>query len=283
MEAAKQKVNFDRVLDFREDLRAIEGRTWALRAIAEEWVRINPKKGREALEFATREAMGIQNGDVRDIELKAIAEAWAAIDEVRALETGRAIQEPFLRSIFLAGLAPGLQEKEKAGELLRESWELMETISPGPLKIQAAARISAAAAGALPQEKAQWAEKARGKAKELKDPLRQGSALQELASSWAGRDWEQAERFAKEIPADQAEARAFALIRIGAGGSIPPEKATGVLRSAIEEAGRIQDRFLAQKATAQALLKLAVQTPGEAKKYLPQSPTRSCAPKWRSC
>ena len=130
-------MNFDAVLDLRDDLRAIEGRTWALRAIAEEWWQANPKKGREALESATREAYGIPNEDVRDIELKAIAEAWAVIDETKALETGRAIQDPFLKSVSLAGLASGLKEKEKAGGLLREAWKLMETISPAPLKIQA--------------------------------------------------------------------------------------------------------------------------------------------------
>jgi hypothetical protein len=144
----------------------------------------------------------------------------------------------------------------------------METIPPSPLKIQACAKISAAAAGAFPQEKAKWAEKARGKALELKDPLMQGFALQECASAWADSDWEQAERFAREIPGDQAEGRAFALIRVGAGGSIPPDKAAGLLRSAIDEAGRIQDGFLAQKATTLALLKMSLPNPHETRKYL---------------
>ena len=269
-EAVKQKVNFDAVLDLRDDLKAIEGRTWALRAIAEEWREANPQKGREALESATREAYGIQNGDVRDIELKAMAEAWAGIDEAKALETGRAIQDPFLRSVFLAGLASGLKEREKAGELLRESWKLMETISIVPLKIQAFARISGAAGGCLPREKGEWADKARGQMKDLKDPLLRVFALQELVGAWAPRDWEQAERFAQEIPADQAEARAFALIRIGGGGNVPLEKAAAVFQKAIGEADRIQDAFLAQKAMTQALLKLAGQAPNEARKYLPR-------------
>jgi hypothetical protein len=270
VEAARQKVNFDAVLDLRDDLRAIEGRTWALRAIAEEWWQANPKKGREALEFATRAAYGIPNGDVRDIELKALAEAWAAIDETKALETGRAIEDPFLRSVSLAGLALKLKGKERAGELLRESWQLMETISIAPLKIQAFARISAAAAGCIPREKTEWAEKAQSKVKELKDPLLQGFALQELVSAWAPRDWEQAERFAREIPAEQAEVRAFALIRIGMGGNIPRKKAAELLLKAIAEADRIQDGFQAQKAMTQALLRMAVQAPEQAKRYLPR-------------
>ncbi len=269
VEAARQKVNFDAVLDLREDLRAIEGRTWALRAIAEEWWRVNPKKGREALEFATREAHGIPNGDVRDIELKAMAEAWAAIDGAKARETGRAIEDPFLRSVFLAGIALEHKEDEKAGELLREAWKSMATITPAPLKIQAFARISAAAAGCLPREKGEWAEKARSEARELKDPLLQGFALQELVFAWAPRDWEQAERFAREIPAEQAEARAFALIRIGGGGNIPPGKAAAIFQKAIGESDRIQDAFQAQKARTQALLKMAVQAPEQAKRYLP--------------
>ena len=270
VEAARQKVNFDAVLDLRDDLRAIEGRTWALRAIAEEWWQANPKKGREALESATREAYGIPNEDVRDIELKTIAEAWAVIDETKALETGRAIQDRFLKSVFLAGLASGLKEKEKTGGLLQEAWKLMETISPAPLKIQAFARISAAAAGCFPQEKGEWADKARTKMKELKDPLLQGFALQELVFAWAPRDWEQAERFAQEIPADQAEVRAFAMIRIGGVENIPPEKAAAAFQRAIGEADRIQNAFQAQKAMMQALLKMAVQTPEQAKRYLPR-------------
>ena len=269
-EALKQKVNFDAVLDLRDDLKAIEERTWALRAIAEEWFQTNPKKGREALEAATREAYGIQNGDVRDIELKAIAEAWVAFDKAKALETGRAIQDPFLRSVFLSGLAPGFKEKEKAGELLLESWKLMETISIAPLQIQAFAKISAAAGSYLLQEKGEWVEKARGKAKELRDPLLQAFAFQELVSSWALRDWEQAERFAQEIPVDQPEARAFALIQIGECKNIPPEKAAAVCRKAIGEADRIQENFPRQKAKTQALLKLAVHAPSEAGKQLPQ-------------
>ena len=268
VEAVKQKVDFDAVLDLRDDLRAIEGRTWAVRAVAEEWYQANPKKGREALEFATREARGMQNADVRDIELKAIAEAWAGIDEALALETLAGIQDPFLKSVSQAGIASRLKNKEKARELFLEAWKIMETIPAAPLKIQACARISAAAAGVFPRQKVEWAEKARAKAAELKDPLMQGFALQELVSSWADSDWEQAERFAREIPGDQAEARAFALIRIGGGGSIPPDKAAGLLRSAVDEAGRIQDGFLAQKATTLALLKMSFPHPYETRKYL---------------
>jgi hypothetical protein len=267
-EAIRSRVNFDAVLDLRDDLRALEGRTWALRAVAEEWHRVSPKKGRESLEFATREALAIQNADVRDIELKALAEAWAGIDEAKALETAGAIRDPFLKSVSLGMIAPLLKDKETAGAAVSEAWGIMETIPVAPLKIQSFAKVSAAAAVALPQRKGEWAEKARGKAKELKDPLLQGFAFQELVSAWARKNWEQAERFAKEIPAEQAEARAFALIQVGAGEGIPPERAAAVLRGAVEESGRIEDGFQSQKATSVALLRLAAQQPGEAKRIL---------------
>ncbi len=269
-EAARQKVNFDQVLDLRDDLKALEGRTWALRAVAEEWIRGNPQKGREALEFAVREARSIRSGDVRDIELKALAEAWAGIDPEAAVETARGIQDPFLKSVSLAGIAGLLKEKEKAAGLFAEAWKLMETIPPGPLKIHAWAKISAAAGAALREQKGAWADQARARVKELKDPLMQAFALQELAASWAGKDWEQAERFAKEIPAARAEARAFALIGAGTGGNIPAEKAAGILKSALEEAGRIEDGFLAQKATARVLAAMAAQAPREAGRHLPR-------------
>jgi hypothetical protein len=100
--------------------------------------------------------------------------------------------------------------------------------------------------------------------------LMQVFALQELAASWAGKDWEQAERFAKEIPAAQAEARAFALIQAGTGGNIPAEKAAGILKSALEEASRIEDGFLAQKATARILAAMAASAPREAGRHLPR-------------
>lgn len=267
MEAVKRKVNFDAVLDLRDDLKSIEGRTWGLRAVAEEWAQANPKQGREALEFATRETKGIQSADVRDIEFKAMAEAWAEIDETMALETLGGIQDPFLKSVALAGIACRLKNKEKGGELFSEAWKLMETIPAGPLKMQAWAKISAAAARYFPQQKKGWKEKAQGKTTELKDPLMRGFALQELVSAWADSDWEQAGRFAGEIPADQAEARAFALIRIGAGANIPPDRAAGLLRKAIDEAERIQDAFLAQRAITLALLKMPAQSLIEARKY----------------
>ena len=52
--AVKEKVNYDTVLDLRDELRNVDSRTWALRAVAEEWARADEKNGREALEEASR-------------------------------------------------------------------------------------------------------------------------------------------------------------------------------------------------------------------------------------
>lgn len=269
-EAARQKVNFEGVLDLRDELKALDGRTWALRAVAEEWLRVDPAKGREALALAAREALEIPSGDVRDIELKAIAEARAVADPAAALETVRAVGDPFLKSVSLARIAARLAEPEKAAQVFDEAWKLTATIDISFLKIQARAKISAAAAAALPRQKTEWADRALGAAREWKDPAGRSFAFQELVLSWSLGDWAQAEAFAQQIPADQAEARAFAFIRIGTAGHAPAEKAAGVLRRALDEAGRIQDGFLAQKAVNRALLSLAELNPREARIHLPR-------------
>jgi hypothetical protein len=256
-EAVRQRVDFDVVLNLREDLKSLEDRAWALRAIGEEWYKANPKKGREALESAYREARGIQNGEIRDIELKALGEAWAGIDRQRALEIVGSIQEPFLRAMALAGVARTTQEKEKAGELLQASWKMAESVSPDVLRIYALSKISAIAAGSLPQQRGEWAGKVHAKMKELKDPLVQVYACQEMVSSWASKDWEQAERWADEIPANQAEARTFSLIQVGGSKNLPEIKALVLLRKAMAEADRIEDPFQTQKAKTLILLKLA--------------------------
>ena len=77
----KKKVNYDTVLDLRDEIRNTEGRTWALRAVAEEWVRANEKKGRPALESASQKAQEIKDPEILDRDLKSIAEAWGGLDE----------------------------------------------------------------------------------------------------------------------------------------------------------------------------------------------------------
>ena len=47
--ARAQGVDFDTVLDLRDELRSVKGRTWALRAVAEEWNRAGLPQGRIAL------------------------------------------------------------------------------------------------------------------------------------------------------------------------------------------------------------------------------------------
>ena len=270
VDAARQKVNFDAVLNLRDELKGIEGRTWALRAIAEEWSQVHPQEGRRALDSATQEAQGIKEGDIRDIELKAIAEAWARIDENRALETARAIQHPFLKSVSLAGIARTLKGKDMGRDLFEESWKLAETVTPETLKIFACAKISAGAAAARPENKDEWAKRAQATMRDLKDPLLRVYALQEMVFSWASSDWERAEEWAGEIPANQAEAGVFALIQIGRSKGIPKEKSEAVLKKALAETDRIEDSFQAQKTRTLILLTLAGLNPREAAKSLPK-------------
>ena len=128
-EPSKQKVNPDALLDLRDEVRNAEGRTWALREIAEEWIKVDERKGRLALEYASRETLAMRDGEVRDRELKSIAETWAGTDENRALEMAQSLNGPFLKVMALTNLARSFNNKEKARKLFPEMWE---TANPFP-------------------------------------------------------------------------------------------------------------------------------------------------------
>ncbi len=241
--AVKQKVNYDAVLDLRDELRNMDSRTWALRAVAEEWARTDEKRGRQALEDASRKTEEIRDPEMRDWDLKSFAEAWAPLDENRARVISGSLANPFLKSLALARVALSARNRDKAGDFLREAWETAQSIpSPYP-QAQALMRISAAAGRVLPQDKKFWAEQAMAQLQKLKNPKLREAALQEMIFLWASVDGEMAERWAGELKPDQPEARAYAFLQLSLQPGAPQERVKTLLFRTLEEAKRIPDAY----------------------------------------
>ncbi|MCX5919129.1 MAG: hypothetical protein NTX30_20935, partial [Deltaproteobacteria bacterium] len=241
--AVKQKVNYDTVLDLRDELRNVHSRTWAMRAVAEEWAVTDEKNGRQALEDVSRKAEEIKDPEMRDRDLKSLAEAWAPFDENRAWVISGSMADPFLKSLTLTRLALSARNRDMAGNFLREAWTTAQSIpSPYP-QAQALMRISAAAGRVLPQDKKLWAEQAMTHLQKLKNPKLREAALQEMILLWTPVDGEMAERWAGELKPEQAEARAYAFLQLSLRPGIPREKARTLLVRALEEAKQIPDAY----------------------------------------
>ncbi|MBI5968296.1 MAG: hypothetical protein HY882_10625, partial [Deltaproteobacteria bacterium] len=270
-EARKKKVNFDLVLDLRDELRQAEGLTWVLRAVAEQWVQVDEKKGRRALEFVYQEALKIEDGEFRDRDLKAIADAWAGIDGNRAAEIARSIREPFLKALALTKAALSTRGKERARHLFNEAWKEAESIpSPYP-KMKAFIRISAAAARTNTRDKKAWAGGTFSQIQSLPDHQLQALAMQELVRQWAPLDWEQADRWASGISPGFPAERAYAFIHVARrNAEIPREKAENLLKRALIEASKIDDPCEAQKIKTLVVKGFTGFEPEEALRILPQ-------------
>jgi hypothetical protein len=245
--AVKEKVNYDTVLDLGDELRNVDSRTWALRAVAEEWARADAKNGREALEDASRKTGEIKDPEIRDRDLKSLAEAWAPLDENRAWVISGSIADPFLKSLTLGRLALSARSRDKARNFLQEAWETAQSISSPYHQVQALVRISASAARVLPQERNSWAEQAMTRLQKLENPMLREAALQEMILLWASVDGEKAERWAGELKPERAEARAYAFLQLALRPGIPREKAKTLLSRALEEAKQIPDAYESAK------------------------------------
>ncbi len=269
-EASKQKVNFDAVLDLRDEIRNAEGRTWALRAIAEEWIEVNKKEGRKVLETASEETLNIKDIEIRDRDLKSIAQAWAGIDENRALEVSRSIINPFLKSQALTDAALSTRDRERTRNLLQEAWKAAESIPLSYSQSKAFIQISAAAARIYPQEKKAWAERTFAQIQNLKNSQLQAFAIQEMVFHWAPLDVEQAERIVIGISPLFPEVRAYSFIYLSRNTGIRKVKAVFFLRNALAEISKVNDPFEAQKIKsliAKSWVRLEL---GEALRILPQ-------------
>jgi hypothetical protein len=243
----KEKVNYDTVLDLRDELRNVDSRTWALRAVAEEWARADEKNGRQALEDASRKTGEIKNPEIRDRDLKSLAEAWVPFDENRAWVISGSIADPFLKSLALARLALSARNPGQAGSFLREAWTTAQSIPSPYRQTQALMRISAAAARILPQEKKSWGEQAMTRIQKLKNPKLREAAFQEMILLWASVDGELAEGWAGKLGPEEAEARAYAFLQLSLGPGIPREKAKTLLFRALEEAKQVPDAYESAK------------------------------------
>jgi hypothetical protein len=267
-QAAKERVNFDSVLDLRDELRNVSGRTWALRAVAEEWTQANGKKGRAALEMALQEAMKMEDTERRNRELKSHAEAWTGVDENRALEISRSISDPFLKALALSGVAMSIPKKEKAGTILSEAWAAAETMAPSYPQAKAFIHIAVASAKIQPEEKATWKERALSKIQALGNPQLKSFALQEMVFQWASLDGQQAEHIAGEISPVFPEARAYSFIFLS-GKTAQKGKASGLLKTALAETAKVADPFEAQRIRRLIGMGLARLDPVEAFRLMP--------------
>jgi hypothetical protein len=266
----KQKVNPDTLLDLRDELWNAEARTWAFREIAAEWIKTNKRKGRIALEYASRETLAMRRGEVRDRELKLIAEAWAGIDETRALEMARSIDDPFLKVTSLTSVIHSVTDKERGRNLLLEMWKTAESIPPSYLRAKALIQISATAVKLNSQAKREWAEKLFGQIQGIKDPRLQTFAMQEMVLQWTSVDWEQAERWAIQIPSLFPEARAYSFIHLARDVGLPKARALGLLKTSLLEAAKVVDPFESLKIKALIVKGLVELEPQEALRMLPQ-------------
>ena len=267
--ASKEKVNFDSVLDLQDELRKANGRTWALRAVAEAWIQLNKKEGRRALEFTLQETMEIEDKELRDRELKSIGDVWTGVDENRSLEISRSISDPFLRALALTKVALSTDKKDKAETLLGEAWRVADTMAQSYSQAKAFIRISAAAAKTNWQERTIWEKKALAKIQSLENPQLRSFALQEMVFQWAVLDWEQAERLTGEISPVFPEARAYSFIYLS-GKAGDRKRALELLRNALAETGKIADPFEAQKIRSRIGVRLARLDPEGALRVLPE-------------
>ena len=265
--AQKQGVDFNTVLDLRDELRSVKGRTWGLRAVAEEWARTNPHQGRGALESASQETLKIKDRGIRDQELKPLAEAWAEINEDRAVELSRLINDPFLKALSLTQVALVTRVQEHNGKLLEEAWKAAESISPSYPQIKAFIRIAATGGQKNPHEKNIWAAKVLGKFQSL-TPQLQAFALQEMIFHWAPLDWEQAERWAAEISPDFPATRAYSFTRVAEIAAAPRAKARELLQRALVETSKISDSDEALKIKSLIAKRMIEVEPAEALKII---------------
>ena len=268
--ALREGVLFEKVLDLRDEIRNARGRTWALRAVAEEWIRVNPKGGRSALDFATKEALAMEDSELRDRELRAMAEAWAGIDGNRSVEIARSIADPFLKVLALTHAALSENEKGRAENLLKEAWKSAEAIAPSYPQARAMTEVSVAASLLFPQEKKGWMDRTLLEIQRLKsDPLR-AFAMEDLVVHWTPLDFEQAKRLAMEIPSTCPAERAYALIYLAKNGKVPGSKALILLKEASSEMLRVSDPFESRKLKGLIGKEAARLDPGEAIAILPK-------------
>ncbi len=245
--AAKEKVSFDSVLDLRDQLRQVRGGTWALRAVAEEWLKADPVRGRQALERVLQRATSGKDGEIRDRELRAIAEAWTRVDIQVAWGVCRSIQNPFLRSMALKEVGRAFENRRKSEEVFAEAWQTATKIEPPVERIYAMIRIAASAAPASPADGRNWTQRVWNQIQEEKNLQLRSWLTRDLVQAWSPIDPEQAERWLSEIPAEFPISRAYALLALAKGPQVSEGKKLSLLQTALAEAKKFSDDFAEKK------------------------------------
>jgi len=258
--ARKDGVNWETILDLRDELRRMDARTWGPRAVAEQWMEVNAKQGKAALEKATQEAFAISDAGIRDEALFAIAGAWAGKDVPRCLEVARSIQDPYLKAMaMILGMGrenrPGRAPSGK--DLLEEAWKIATEIPDPYARIKAQAKISSAAAKDFPDQKGLWADRIFGEIQKIPNPLLQSMATHTVVREWASIDPMVAERWAAGISLSQPAVRAYALLELGRVQRLSAEKSTALLKGVIAEANRVEEPFEAEKLKTLAVMELS--------------------------
>lgn len=103
-------------------LNAATGRAWPLRLMAEEWRDLDPAGAEEMLEVALLEASK-STGVYRDLDVRAIAVTWAALDPARGLAVAGQVNDPALRAWALwemAVITKDAQLYDQAAEAARQ-------------------------------------------------------------------------------------------------------------------------------------------------------------------
>lgn len=86
------------------DLNAARARAWALPLVAQEWKSLDPDKA-SALLLAEQEIILAQSGLYRDLQLRSLSLAWAAVNPSKAAPAAARIDDPALRAWTLRELA----------------------------------------------------------------------------------------------------------------------------------------------------------------------------------
>ncbi len=245
--AASEKVNWDSVLDLRDQLRQFRGRTWALRVVAEEWLKVDPVRGRQALERALQEAASGKDAEIRDRELRAIAETWARVDRQVAWEVSRSIQGFLLRSMALKEVGRAFKNGETKDEVYAEAWQAAAKIEAPEEKLYTMIRIAAAAASVSRGNKKTWAQRVWDQIDQEKNLQLRSWVIRDLVQVWRPIDRVQAERWLDGIPLDFPDPRVYALLALSQGGKAPEEKRLALLQKALAETMNVSDPFEKEK------------------------------------
>jgi len=240
-----EKINPDSLKELQGKIDQIRGSIFLWRLLAEEWLTVDVREGRQILEGVTKEVLRLPEGEIRDRELKALGEIWGDIDKEEALKLISKIKDPFLRVMSLGRWALAHPDKEQTLVLLPKTRQEVSLISSPWRQVQALIRLSAWAAQIKEEEGAKYAELTWPKIEELADQQLQSWAAQEMIKSWAPINIQKAAGWLKKIPEKFGESRVYSLRHMAHAPSAPAK--AKYLHQALAEAKGIADEYERRK------------------------------------